>query len=162
QSVHCPRWRAISTESDGDSSPSTKESMRTLASAQVMASAQPSQPRLQVASRVVEAAHDGALGAIERLADLFVREAVHFAQKYDGAMFGGQFIYGLDEARAELGAARVVEGLVALQVLGRRGNDVLAAVRGVRTELHVAPFAALMVDAEVHPDAIDPGLEARV
>ena len=47
---------------------------------------------LELLPRVVQAAHDGAFGALHDTADIVVREAFDFAKEYDGFVIGGQLV----------------------------------------------------------------------
>src|SRR5262249_2451347 len=107
---HAPAWRATASSMGAGSSASTKRSRRAATSAQVIrCSEEAPQPGLELAARVVEAAHDRPLRTLEHLADLLVGEPFQLAEKYDRSVIGGQFSNGLLHAATDLRVAGAIE-----------------------------------------------------
>src|SRR5579875_3227466 len=164
QGGHALAWRATSSSIGAGSSRSMKASSSRSTSPHVMASQQPPQPRLELPPGVVEPAHDRALGTLQHAADLLVGEPVHLAQEYDGSLLGGQFSDGGTQSARDLGVAGAGERLVLLP--GHEPCRGWRVVRLLRADLDRHPrharLAALLVDAQVEGDAVDPGVEAGV
>ena len=93
------------------------------------------QPLLELTTRVVQPAHDGALRTLEYPADLLVGEPIHLAKKYHSAVVRGQFVDGFVEAAGELGHA----GLLGREV--RRLT--FGANIGVNRQARVEPIVLL-------------------
>jgi hypothetical protein len=110
----------------------------------------------------VEAAHHGAFGNLEYVADLLVGEAFDFAEEYDGPMFWGQTTNGFVEATPELGVTCALEGIVTWRLPlgeGQRGAATFIDLQRYYTLSGVTP---LVVDTEVERDAIQPRVEGGV
>src|SRR5262245_30402346 len=77
---HAPAWRATASSMGAGSSASTKRSSRSATSVQVMrGSDETPQPGLELAARVVEAAHHRAFRTLEHLAYILVGEPFQLA-----------------------------------------------------------------------------------
>src|SRR5262249_51075273 len=160
---HAPAWRATASSMGAGSSASTKRSSRSATSAQVMRGSDATpQPGLELAARVVEAAHHRPFRTLEHLADLLVGEPFQLAEEYDRSMIGGQFSDRLIEASADLGVARALEGLVRARSVGDRTGRARPRLVRVQRDLRLLRGTALVVDAEVVRDAVYPGVEGRI
>src|SRR5215470_3119856 len=117
---------------------------------------------LELLPRVVQAAHDGALGALHDTADIVVGESFDFAKKYDGFVIGGQLADRLLHAFADLARARLLVR-IAQPLVGQGRFEILAAA-GTIGQRHrpMALVAAPKVDAQIHYDSIQPCIEARL
>src|SRR5207249_4946622 len=120
------------------------------------------QPRLELATGVVEPAHHRALRTVQDSADLLVGEGLHLAEEYDRAVIGGQLAHRLLDAPADLGAPGALEGLVRGWAVGRERRADLPRLFLLGAELAELALAALLVDAEVEGNAVEPGIEAGV
>src|SRR5262245_39505046 len=128
-------------------------------------STQPAQPFLQLSTGVVEAAHHRSLRTLEHLTDLLVGEPIHFSEEYYRSMFRGQLGDGSAELLGDLGVTRVLVGIALLAGIGQGAERILGgalAGSGFQAGLGKLGLAALVIDAEVHGDAVGPGVEAGV
>src|SRR5262249_4273255 len=135
---HAPAWRATARSIGAGSSASTKRSRSEATSAQVMRrSEEAPQPGLELAARVVEAAHHPPFRTLEHLADLLVGEPFQLAKEYDRSMIGGQFADRLIDAPADLGVARALERLVRTRSVRDRTHGADPRLVGIERDLRL-------------------------
>src|SRR4029453_8014039 len=128
-------------------------------------STQPAQPFLQLSAGVVEAAHYRSPRTLEHVTDLLVGEPIHFSEEYYRSMFRGQLGNGPTESLGDLGITRALIGIALLVGIGQPTEQIFAgafAGAGLQVRLRELRFAALVVYAKVHGDAVGPGVEAGV